>query len=267
MQIHELTTLPSPDGSEYMAVDTGSATYKMKTLFGLISSSVMKVFGSLIANGTLSTGGKNAYNDTSHSGAWLSSGGEIDLTRSASSGGNIRFHHNFSASPTTELYENDSNVLTCSGRFVAKDYTGTQRTPASSAAIDGNRVGYFSTDSGHLYMSAQWGTTGDNYSVRNISVPASDIRLKENISDAEVSALDAIKQIKVRQFDWIQTKEHQSIGVIADELESIDSKLAVGGGMTEDGAINCKSVDTFYLVGYLVKAVQELSAEVERLRG
>lgn len=93
-----------------------------------------------------------------------------------------------------------------------------------------------------------------------------DIRLATNITDCYLDALKLIKQIKLHQFDWKNTNEHQKIGFIADELEQLDSKLAMGGGWKNPTTMSVKSVDTFYLLGYLVKAVQELSAEVEMLR-
>lgn len=94
----------------------------------------------------------------------------------------------------------------------------------------------------------------------------SDIRLKKNIEDTEIKALEAIKQIRMRQFDWLSTDEHEAIGVIADELEKIDPAFTSGGGYNRDGSINIKTVNQTYLVNYLIKAVQELSAEVEELR-
>jgi len=97
------------------------------------------------------------------------------------------------------------------------------------------------------------------------AVAASDIRLKDNIEDSTVEALPLVNKIKIREFDW-KDGRHQRIGVIADELEKLDDKLTVGGGYSETGEMNVKSVDTFYLVGYLVKAIQELSAEVATLK-
>ena len=216
----------------------------------------------------IGTGGKTAWNDTAHDGAWLSSTGEIHLTeQSASRGGTIGFHFNRSASATTSLYEGTSGVLTNTGRLVTSDWSGTGRTPVSSATTDGNKVAYLQGTSTGLTISSQWGTAGGSFGTRSISIPASDIRLKKNVEDCEVEdALDVINRIKMHSFDWLHTDEHQCIGFIADELEEIDPKLAVGGGKEKDGTIHYKSVDTFYMMGYLVKAVQELSTEVERLR-
>ena len=84
--------------------------------------------------------------------------------------------------------------------------------------------------------------------------------MKENVKDCEVkSALSTINKIKLHSFDW-KDKElaHQSIGFIADELEKIDPKFAIGGGYANNGEMIAKSVNDFYLMGYIVKSIQEL---------
>lgn len=96
---------------------------------------------------------------------------------------------------------------------------------------------------------------------------SSDIRLKENVDECEVdSALEVIDRIKLHSFDWKEDGEHQQIGFVADELEEIDEHLANGGGYDADGEMIIKSVDTFYLQGYEIKAIQELHAEVKSLK-
>ena len=95
----------------------------------------------------------------------------------------------------------------------------------------------------------------------------SDIRLKKNIENTSVTdALSVINSIKIRQFDWKETNIHQSIGFVADELEKLDPNFSQGGGVTEDGGIDVKSVNSFYLQGYIVKALQELSSQVSDLK-
>ena len=215
----------------------------------------------------LGTGGKTAWNDTAHDGAWLSSTGEIHLTeQSASRGGTVSFHFNRSASATTSLYEGTSGVLTNTGRLVTSDWSGTGRTPVSSATTDGGRISYLQATAASLRVAGQWGTAGGSYTITDFLPPTSDVRLKKNVEDCEVEdALSVINRIRMRSFDWLHTDEHQKIGFIADELEKIDPKLSVGGGTERDGTIHYKSVDTFYMMGYLVKAVQELSAQNAKL--
>ena len=103
-----------------------------------------------------------------------------------------------------------------------------------------------------------------------VQVSTSDARMKNNIKDAEVSdALSLINSIKLHSFDWRQNKKHQSIGFIADELEKLDNNLAVGNNnneLDENGLpLFPKCVNTFYLQGYEVKAIQELSQKNQQL--
>ena len=102
---------------------------------------------------------------------------------------------------------------------------------------------------------------------RTISCPASDIRLKENVEDSTIDALSVINAIKIRQFDWKdKSRGHWDCGMVVDEMEKdVDPKFCIGGEDDEDGTVSYKSVDTFYLQGYEVKAIQELSARVEEL--
>lgn len=168
--------------------------------------------------------------------------------------------------------ENDTNAiiprpLQVTGTVTARDYTGDSRVLVSSYNLDGRRVATFgAVDTQTLYVMGQWGTTGSTYTAKAFTTSTSDVRLKEGITDSKLDALSLINQIRIREFDWIGG-QHQPIGMIADEIEQLDPLLAVGGGEDEDGNVVYKSVNTFYLVGYLVKAVQELSEEIKKLKG
>lgn len=203
-----------------------------------------------------------------NAGFWANSAGNVYLTGSTNAGSTIYFYFNKATSSTAYITESASGALYANAYFSAKDYSGSVRRVVTSGSTDGNRIAYFSSNATTLYINGQHGTTGSTYSSKNITFSSSDIRLKQNIKPSTVDALALINQIQVREFDWTDDREdpHQIIGVVADELEELDPKLAVGGGYDEDGTINIKSVDTFYLTGYLVKAVQELTEEVERLK-
>ena len=113
-----------------------------------------------------------------------------------------------------------------------------------------------------MSINGQWGAS--SYSSRSIAISSSDIRIKKNVGMTEVkSALDVLNQVVMHSFDWIDGNGHQKIGFIADELEQIDSRLSLGGGYNKDGTMNVKSVNDFYLLGYVVKAIQELYTMIE----
>jgi hypothetical protein len=87
---------------------------------------------------------------------------------------------------------------------------------------------------------------------------SSDIRLKENILDAE-SALDKISKIKVRQFDWIGCNMHQEYGFIAQELNEVYPEVV-------NSQTKTWGVDYGKLTPILLKAIQELKAEIDALK-
>ena len=89
---------------------------------------------------------------------------------------------------------------------------------------------------------------------------SSDERLKENIKDAE-DAGNKIDAIKIRQFDWKESGQHQDYGVIAQELDEVAPE-AVTKGATEDDMMQ---VDYSKLVPTLIKEIQSLRNRVAEL--
>lgn len=79
----------------------------------------------------------------------------------------------------------------------------------------------------------------------------SDERLKTNIQDADVTAIPVFQNVKFREFDWIETGEHENIGIIAQELERLAPDL-----VSENHDI--KYVNTNQLIMYCAKAIKEL---------
>lgn len=92
----------------------------------------------------------------------------------------------------------------------------------------------------------------------------SDIRLKDNIVDAP-SALSFIDAIKVRSYNWKENGYLIKYGVVAQELAQI-APDAVKPGDDGDKVVDPWGVDTSVLVPALIKAVQELTAEVKALK-
>lgn len=153
------------------------------------------------------------------------------------------------------LYSN--NFASFSGDVTVEDWSGTLRKPVTSINNSQYCVSHFQSNSSSLTVTGAW--AGSELSSRSITVTSSDIRLKENIRQTEVEALPIINQIGLYQFDWKQDGLHQKIGFIADYLEQQDEHFSVGGGYDDDGIMNVKAVDNFYLMGYVVKGMQELS--------
>lgn len=156
----------------------------------------------------------------------------------------------------------DANV---SGQVHLKFADNITEYPAiGSAPTTGNRVAYIQSNTNPgLFVKGEFGT--DDFSIKGIQIPSSDIRLKKNIKPSEVDGLGTINKIEMVQFDWKDRETHWNVGMIADEIEKLDPNLSFGGGYDDDGCMNVKSVNSFYLLGYCVKAIQELSQENQRL--
>jgi hypothetical protein len=84
----------------------------------------------------------------------------------------------------------------------------------------------------------------------------SDENLKTNIATVE-NGLETIKSLRGVTFDW-KINQKPSIGVIAQELEKVLPELVTDG--------DPKTVNYNGLIGVLIEAVKELSAEVEDLK-
>lgn len=159
------------------------------------------------------------------------------------------------------------------GTVSARNADDTARRIVGTHDDDGQRVAYLrhgSTTSVRVY--GQKGSSGAGYTGYTLltGTSDSDIRLKENIKDAEVEGLPIINGIEMKSFDWKpghRDYRHSPIGMIADQIEELDERLIMGGGYDPDGEPNYKAIDDHYLLCYLVKAVQELSAQIAKLKG
>ncbi|WP_081576584.1 tail fiber domain-containing protein [Streptococcus pneumoniae] len=88
----------------------------------------------------------------------------------------------------------------------------------------------------------------------------SDRRLKENITDTAVKALDKINRLRMVAFDFIENKKHEEIGLIAQEAETIVPRIVSRDPENPDGYLH---IDYTALVPYLIKAIQELNQKIE----
>ena len=247
-------------GSSYAVLHSGNySNYALPLTGGTLT-------GNLIS--TTGIGVNKTTQQEAKAGFWANSAGNLYLTGGTDTGSYIYFYFNKAVSATSYIREEGVNQLYTNAYLRAKLYNGTVGQLVGSVSTNGNQIAYFSSNATTLFINGQHGTTGSTFANKNIPFSSSDIRLKENIEDSTVDALPLVKQIKIRAFDWKDDREYkrQNIGMVADELEQLDPRLAVGGGYDEDGNMNIKSVDTFYLSGYLVKAVQELSKENQELK-
>ena len=114
-----------------------------------------------------------------------------------------------------------------------------------------------SESNGYAYLYRQSG----GYSWVPLNKDISDRRYKTNIKDSQVSGLDVIEQLKTYSYrkEYDDKIEDISCGIMAQDVQRVTPEAFFEN---PDGAY---SYNTFALVPYLIKAIQELKHKVERL--
>ena len=110
---------------------------------------------------------------------------------------------------------------------------------------------------GYAYLYRQTG----GYSWVALNKDISDRRYKTNIQDSQVSGLDVIEKLKTYSYrkEYDEKVEDISCGIMAQDVQKYAPEAFFEN---PDGAY---SYNTFALVPYLIKAIQELNKKVERL--
>lgn len=129
-----------------------------------------------------------------------------------------------------------------------------------------NKVGYYlhsdtftriQENAGYAYLYRQ----SEGYAWVSLNKDISDRRYKTNIQDSQVSALDVIEKLKTYSYrkEYDDKIEDISCGIMAQDVQKYAPEAFFEN---PDGAY---SYNTFALVPYLIKAIQELNQKVERL--
>ena len=129
-----------------------------------------------------------------------------------------------------------------------------------------NKVGYYlhsdtftriQENAGYAYLYRQSG----GYAWVSLNKDISDRRYKTNIQDSQVSGLDVIEKLKTYSYrkEYDDKIEDIACGIMAQDVQKYAPEAFFEN---PDGAY---SYNTFALVPYLIKAIQELNQKVERL--
>ena len=181
-------------------------------------------------------------------------GGNITINDDSNSYGSSKMKFNgsstkgYMSSTALELYKNDL-------------------TRGIGIAIDGIQGGnqiitYSESGSAGIGFGEIW--ADGNVYASNIS---SDARLKDNIQKSIEKALERIKKIELKSFDWKKDRKHVDIGFIAQELEKIDENFVLKkqikdkeGNITDYGYY----VNELPIIATATKAIQEQQEEIEQ---
>lgn len=151
-----------------------------------------------------------------------------------------------------EISSNYSTIAKITDYFIIKNSSGDEIIAFGNSGIYPHRT-----------IDMQ----GEN--IINAGNVSSDRRLKKDIQDTEISAIDRIMQIQHKQFAWKKDSAKEDIGYIAQELEQIDANY-VRHNITKDEQGNVTSdmyeVRILPLLSTATKAIQEQQKIIEELK-
>lgn len=119
----------------------------------------------------------------------------------------------------------------------------------------------YSPRDGHQNKVVWWNQVGEG-TVKYYIDKASDRRLKANITETSVEALDKINRLAMVAFDFIDNKKHEEIGLIAQDVEAVIPQAISQNPEDPDGYLH---IDYTAFVPYLIKAIQELNKKLEEI--
>ena len=93
----------------------------------------------------------------------------------------------------------------------------------------------------------------------------SDKRLKENIQPTKVKALDTLNKIEMVEFNWKKDGKFEKLGAIAQQVKSVEDSLVVNDMDDKQTFNDHLRINYYDTIPYLIKAVQELSGQVDTL--
>ena len=156
------------------------------------------------------------------------------------------------------------------GSIRFEDNRGTQAQPSFIfAAADGSGgTACFLIKTGTTSTRFQLNQNGDITGTHGNYHTSSDLRAKENIVNSTVG-LDAVMQMRPVKFNFIADRgvgTNTRVGFIAQEVEALIPEAVFTADTPNDPIPNIKSIEDPQLIPVLVKAIQELKAEIDALK-
>jgi len=160
---------------------------------------------------------------------------------------------------------NQRCIQTYSTSSTFTNYSLIQYIAAGGGTGSGFASGYSDNGSIQRYIIF---SNGNIQNTNNSYAGISDLKLKENITDANSQWLD-IKSLQVRNYNLKHSPDHRQIGVIAQEIEQISPGLVYEtpdrDAEGNDLGTVTKSVNYSVLYMKAVKALQEAMKRIEQL--
>lgn len=142
---------------------------------------------------------------------------------------------------------------------------GTRMPIIKSSDTVGNMISEMNLRTSYVeFIAPGYGS----YGIPNIF--QSDTKLKENVEDSEVNAIDFIMNIRHIQFDWKDTplalgKGHENIGFSANQIKDLDEKAVFSVEQPEGSEFDSVlQINSDRIIPYITKAIQEMKNDYDK---
>ena len=102
--------------------------------------------------------------------------------------------------------------------------------------------------------------------IDRVKSSVSDKRFKTNIKPTKVKAVELLNKIEMVEFNWIKDNKFEKIGAIAQQVQSVEESLVVKDMNSKQSHSDYLRISYYDAIPYLIKAVQELSGENNKLK-
>ena len=102
--------------------------------------------------------------------------------------------------------------------------------------------------------------------INRVKSSVSDKRFKTNIKPTKVKAVDLLNKIEMVEFNWKKDNKFEKIGAIAQQVQSVEESLVVHDMDDKQTYNDYLRINYYDTIPYLIKAVQELSEENNKLK-
>ena len=196
----------------------------------------------------------NAKANTRRKG-WIGHNSTTNLSITNEAGGNITANRHFIPSANNSVACGmSSNCWT--NVYAYNNFIYSSGALAINSTNDTDRVRHIRRRSDYLEFNI-------NGSVYGVNMWASDLSLKNSISETKTNALATVNNIKLYDFYWNEGDKVEC-GVISQQLEDVKEDFVISVE-DENGVTRLQPNDT-RLIPYLIKSIQELSAKVDQLQ-
>lgn len=102
--------------------------------------------------------------------------------------------------------------------------------------------------------------------INRVKSSVSDKRFKTNIKPTKIKAVDLLNKIEMVEFNWKKDNKFEKIGAIAQQVQLVEESLVVHDMDDKQTYNDYLRINYYDTIPYLIKAVQELSEENNKLK-